>query len=368
MVVLPELDAELVGQPPSFVVSRENPVAPVTAVCRYVNADVQRLLPQRFQQMFTDDAARSVAESLCVLYVALTRAVHALYMIIPPSPPSERNLPKRYSGLLRAALSAGQPAGPDQVLYQCGQSDWYRQLAQPQVAPAPRPAPVGPIRLASSGRRPRNLERQSPSLLEGGARLSIRDILGVESAPARQRGTLVHALLESIEWLDGAGPNRSALREIARQRLRQTPDKILAIDPLLDDLERMLARPAAAALFDPASYRDPAAWGLPSGSLRAEVRREHTFAAPIAGQLWTGSIDRLVLLSQGDQLVAADLIDFKTDHIGPDQRQIESKVAFYRPQILAYRQAVAQITGLPPPRIRARLLLLASGDVVDVRE
>ena len=59
--------------------------------------------------MFRDAAERDVSESLCVLYVALTRTIHALHMIIAPSAKSEKTLPRTAAGLLRAALSDGSP-------------------------------------------------------------------------------------------------------------------------------------------------------------------------------------------------------------------------------------------------------------------
>ena len=125
MVVLPELDGKLVGQPDSFVVGRRDPTAPPESVCRYVASDVQALLPESFQQMFADATDRTMTEALCVLYVAITRAAHALHMIIPPAGPRERNLPKTFAGLLRAALANNLPATPGEKLYGHGDPDWH---------------------------------------------------------------------------------------------------------------------------------------------------------------------------------------------------------------------------------------------------
>jgi len=92
IVVLPELESRLIGQPDSFVVHREKPVSPPDRICRYVNSDIQQLLPRKFQQMFEDATDRTVTESLCVLYVALTRAIHALHIVIAPSHENERTI------------------------------------------------------------------------------------------------------------------------------------------------------------------------------------------------------------------------------------------------------------------------------------
>ena len=66
-----------------------------------------------------------VSESLCVLYVAMTRAVHALHMIIAPAKPNEKCLPKTFAGLLRATLAAGPPAAGGVTLYEHGDPQWY---------------------------------------------------------------------------------------------------------------------------------------------------------------------------------------------------------------------------------------------------
>jgi ATP-dependent exoDNAse (exonuclease V) beta subunit len=65
-------------------------------------------------------------------------------------------------------------------------------------------------------------------------------------------------------------------------------------------------------------------------------------------------------LRHGDQVVAADILDYKTDHV-PTDADIASKVETYAPQIQAYRRAVAKLTGLPPAAIAARLLFTGPG-------
>jgi ATP-dependent exoDNAse (exonuclease V) beta subunit len=101
--------------------------------------------------------------------------------------------------------------------------------------------------------------------------------------------------------------------------------------------------------------------------LRLVVRNEFPFAYREGDCLMTGSIDRLVRLYAGDQLVAADVIDFKTDVIesrGP--KTLDAKTEYYRPQIDAYRRAVAAMTGLAPERIGARLLFVNPGIVQEM--
>jgi ATP-dependent exoDNAse (exonuclease V) beta subunit len=83
------------GQPPTLVVDRPTPLSPIARVCRYTNEQIQTLLPNDFRRMFARWPNQSVAEGLCVLYVAMTRAIHSLDMIVAPAKETERLHRKR---------------------------------------------------------------------------------------------------------------------------------------------------------------------------------------------------------------------------------------------------------------------------------
>ena len=70
-----------------------------------------------------------------------------------------------------------------------------------------------------------------------------------------------------------------------------------------------------------------------------------------------GTIDRLVVLYDDDRPVAADVLDFKTDQ----PSVIADRVAEYRPQLEAYRRAVAGLFHLEPARVSARLAFVQLG-------
>ena len=131
VVVLPELDAALAGQPDSFVVERRDPTQPVRRVCRYANTSLQNLLPRSVQKMFVEADDRTVTESLCVLYVALTRAAHALHIIVPPSSRNEKRMPRTLAGLLRHALAPDSEALPEEILFQLGDPEWFQHAGDP---------------------------------------------------------------------------------------------------------------------------------------------------------------------------------------------------------------------------------------------
>jgi ATP-dependent exoDNAse (exonuclease V) beta subunit len=385
VVVLPELNGRLSGQPAPVVAGRPSPTEPASFVCRYASAEVQQLLPAEFQQLFDDDKRRSIAEDLCVLYVALTRAVHCLHMIVPAPKPNERTIPKTYAGLLRAALAGDTPPGASR-LFAIGDPRWFTRL--PPRTPDPHLAaePAGEIRLAPPlAHRVRGLERTSPSSLEGGRVVSVARLLEPPPAAAFEFGTLIHAWMQEIEWLaeTAAASGKMAAGHLpADARLKALAAQ--AAPGLFRDADlaahiaawrKQLAMPEVAKILRRSFYADPRSLGFGAApppawkpaEITLAVENERSFAIRDGDELLSGSIDRLVLVRRGDELLAADVIDFKTDSLDPHgTNQLDDRVEHYRPQIEAYRRAVAKLYGLAPARIAARLVFLATGQVVSL--
>jgi ATP-dependent exoDNAse (exonuclease V) beta subunit len=367
IVFLPELGAKLYGQPAQFVAGRPSPTEPVDIVCRLANENVRRFFPPRLAKLFDDETCHEVTESLCVLYVAMTRAVHALHMIVAPAKENERSMPKTFAGILRSTLAPDTPAAAGKMLYQHGDARWWRATKWRDRHPLPlgeathfagTPGEGAPpkIKLAPPPKaRDRGLERASPSSLEGGAKLLAARLLEPRGE-VFSLGTLVHAWLKEIEWLDDGLPSDKVLRQIA-ERLR--PE----IGPLADNLDlplanfrRWLAAPAISKVLSRSFYEQQ-----PSG-VDLEVLREHPFAIRDGDQLLTGAIDRLVIVRDRGRILAADLLDFKTDELqANDAAALADRVDFYRPQIEAYRQAASRLLGIAPEKIAAQLIFLHAG-------
>jgi ATP-dependent exoDNAse (exonuclease V) beta subunit len=377
-VILPELDASLTGQPDTFVVERKDPAGPVHRVCHYVSQELQPLLPKAMQRMFSTATDRWVTEALCVLYVALTRPVNELRLIIAPSIKSERQRPRTYAGLLRSTLANSEHAAPETVLYECGDRTWRERVAGPDLVREPSPARETKLDRAllapASGSRQRGLERVSPSSLEGGNRVRLADTLQSGNRAALARGTLMHALFEQIEWLDDGPPDQNRLQDALRAVALEQGMTTMDLEHLLEDFRGMLAAPAIDAVLRREAYQPVAKLDLsdpvdvPAGAkVNLTVSNERTFAVRDGDRAITGSIDRLVLLDVDGQLIAADVLDFKSDVVDPgDRSQLEQRKAYYRPQLAAYRLATAKLTGLPPQRIATRLAFVSAGLVESV--
>ncbi|MEX2176597.1 MAG: 3'-5' exonuclease, partial [Pirellulaceae bacterium] len=376
IVVLPELDKRLVGQPDSLVTGRAGPTQPIEVVCRYTNENVRRFLPQPLQALFDDEVRREVAEAMCVLYVAMTRAVHCLHMILTPPKANEKSLPKTFAGLLRASLAESEQRPTAGIVFEHGDAAWFERLPARTVCNAP-PCDELPatIRLAPPlAQRDRGLERTSPSALEGGSRFNLARLLE-RNRFALEQGTLVHAWLERLAWLDDGSPDDAALRAVAARLAPDLAANTAALGERLDTFRKQLAHKPIAAVLRRSFYDDPqqlgladaAAIGWQAGEVQLQVQSERTFALRDGDEILVGSIDRLVLVRRGGRLIAADIIDFKTDELPPrDAAALADKVAFYQPQIEAYRKAAARLLRLDPRRIAARLVFLGAGKVCPV--
>lgn len=382
LVVLPELDVPLTGQTPQLVVARPQPAEPICHVLRYVSHDLWPLLPKPLQQMFQTHQQRVVEESLCLLYVGLTRARHAVEMIVAPSARNEKKIPATFAGVLRAALTSAGRLEPEAIGYLHGDPDWHRlrvttrpaeapvAAASPAIPPAP-PTPTT-IRLApSTGRLSRGLDRRSPSQLEGGARVELAQHLRLEGAEAAQRGTILHAWFEQIEWLDQGEPADAALLSTAVALALAESERAL----LVEQFRSALRRPAIRELLTLATFQRPA----PPGSCSAvharadldqprwQVWRELPFALREDDVIVSGRIDRLVVLYDGMRPIGAEVVDFKTDAIpADDPAALQARTDFYRPQLDAYRRAAANLTDLKIEKVSARLVFTEPGVIASV--
>ncbi|MEN6406664.1 MAG: UvrD-helicase domain-containing protein [Thermoguttaceae bacterium] len=367
IVVLPELDEILSKQPPQMVVHRPSPVERVDRVCRYVSKELRPLLPAAFQTMFDDHARRIVEESLCVLYVAMTRAVHTLQMIVAPSRANEKTIPSTWAGLLRAALTDGKSADSDTLLYEHGDAQWFAREKLEATAASVEEPPPRPLRLApSSGRACRGLDRRSPSELEGGPRMDLARQLRWDTAARLHRGSLLHAWFQEVEWLDDGRPSGRRLREIAEDPRFADVD----VDALLKVFSDSLDRPVVRRALCRSTYRQPCESGdrcaifAPDATdrWRWRVWRERPFAVREGDAILSGSIDRLVTLQDADRVAAAEVVDFKSDVIAEDDpRAVDARSEIYRPQMEAYRRAVMQLYGLAAERVSVRLLFVDCG-------
>jgi ATP-dependent exoDNAse (exonuclease V) beta subunit len=366
IVVLADLESSLIGQRGDLAVGRPSPTAPIDRVCRRCGKETQQLLPEAWQRLFRENDDQDVIEAMCVLYVAVTRARHALHMIVAPSGKSEKTLHKTFAGLLRASLTDGEALAPEQIAYETGDPEWYanpgvkHSLSIAQVAAESESLPPLEVQLAPPpARRRRGLQRVSPSGLEGGTHVRLSgssDKAGGDRAAALAYGTLIHAWFQQVKWIEDGVPNDDRLREVAAGLGLSAQD----IDRALADFRSMLARPRVAACLSRTAYEG-------HGGTAVVVENERPIAVRDGDKLLVGSIDRLVTVYRNVRPVAADILDFKTDDVAAnDRRALAGKKEFYEPQLSAYRTAVRTMLGDESLPVSARLLFVQAGVAAEI--
>ncbi len=466
VVLLPDLDDRWPGPSPVCVATRNHPMAPVDIVCRFVNKDVRPLFPSIIQKAFEKHLRQEVREDLCVLYVALTRAVHSLQMIISADageqvdgaanrtveqgepdvsesstqagrPSRSDKLKRTTAGLICAALLGDVRLPAATVVFQHGEPDWLDRLAKTvrgghpvvthssdatakvelrassdvsrgvseqrtqlrldfddgtdrdasksdaiqKLANDVRTAPLvdsydrsklteGRVsfRAPRDGAAGRVVTRVRPSSLEGGreSKTRLRDRLPFLQADSLARGDLVHAYLERVGWIEDGLPDETTWLEIARARQANTQ----LIQLAREFLEKALARPAVRQRLSRDSYLSwVQKWGgeLGQKDWQLDVRREQPLLVWQGNGYLSGSMDRLVLLTNSGKPVAAEIVDYKTDFV-EGEAAMEVRAKFYRPQMQAYIRGLERMLRISSQRITARIVFLATGEEVSVTD
>ncbi len=173
-------------------------------------------------------------------------------------------------------------------------------------------------------------------------------------------GTLIHACLEQVEWLDDREIDEKLLRErLARIDGADGPSSKAAIL----EFKKILKRPMLRSLLSRQQYQGD----LFESWQDMIVQNERPFAVRLDDRILSGFVDRLVVLKRNSQVAAADVIDFKTDELqAGDHMAIQARTDIYRPQLAAYRDAVARMLDLPPDRVSARLMYVAIDQCVQI--
>ncbi len=257
-------------------------------------------------------------EELAVLYVAMTRAKRALYVITEPVGSSKsHNFPR----LLQEALGEEWEAGDEK---------WFEKIKPPvggslAEAGLPMLEPSGDIGV-------RRREAHTPSSAREN-RVSARRLFALGEGDAAGFGRSVHALLAQVEWLDADG--------VAFWARAWRGQGIAA--------EEALACLRAGSLAG--------VWTKPTATVQAEVWRERAFEV-VLDEVWvSGTFDRVRIERDArGRICRAKVYDFKTDRGGGSGTEEAKQTARHVPQLNLYRRALARLTGLAESEVEAEVI------------
>jgi len=290
--------------------------------------------------------AEAAYEALALLYVGLTRAKRAMYVLTKaPGKSESRNYPK----LLATALgdepwSAGDPrwfeaVGAPAPAGSAGtgaNGDPERREPGGDGAAVPGDRGAAGAEALAAERVPRRAAVR-PSAARAG-RVGAAELLDATAEAALAFGREVHGLLARI----GRG------REIPWAEWRASG----AGEAAIEVAARCVRAPALAEV-----------WEVPDD---AEVWCERAFELVIDGAWVSGVFDRVVVRRGPDgRAEAATVFDFKTDRVR-EVRDPDEIRRHYADQLAIYRRAAARLAGLPEAAVQCRLVFTGPGVSVDL--
>jgi len=369
VVVMPLLGQVWNIRPDTILSRRDVPLGPISQVTRYPSA-VMQAVHADLKAIHDQAMLGQINEELCCLYVAMTRAKVSLQMIVPADKKGREGEPEsKYSlkpaHFVRAALAPDLPASPGAILYESSSdADWAsaNDSATPTTAIPMEPVTLrikAPQRL-SAGR----LMSAAPSAQEASTGVSASALLQSSELGrgARDFGECVHAAFEQFDWIDLRPDDAQIASELSR--LGHDTDTITrAIKELHSALD---CKPIQHVL-------DQNRWLSEhpnANSAAPAVHHERPFAVrmgkPGQERLAQGRFDRLVIGYDGDRVVSAQIIDYKTDRgaQGLNATELTEFAQKHHPQMNAYRQAVVSMYALDESAVEVTLIFTAAPGVV----
>jgi ATP-dependent exoDNAse (exonuclease V) beta subunit len=241
-------------------------------------------------------------EAMCVLYVALTRAKQGLYVLL-----EEKELKEDNNSLAQWIVASCPATG--EVIFEAGSMECFDGIEDL----APDPLPDRP-RLGAAVLR-RKAKTASKAAAQG-------------ASAAMQYGTAMHALMETIAWLD------------------ETP-----FSGEGEMAERL------AAVLQRQEWRDC----LEKRQRVVELQREIPVEGHVDGTWVRGIIDRLHIFRDEQRAISrAEIIDYKTDRTD-DPKDLHDR---HVEQLHIYRILLARALAITPEQIDCLLLGFHAGLVV----
>ncbi len=280
-------------------------------------------------------------ESLCVLYVGMTRASEALYMIADPPIKGESKL-FHIQDILLKTLAEGRKSQKTtekyEILYECGEESCFDtyELRKEVLVPEKRRI----IQLNYS----KKLESKSPSKYNS-EESSLGSMFSLNRNYSRELGLALHSLFEKIEWIEDC-KLENILDEYRSEKRFSTQIENEAIEIFLKTIESCEIRNALSR---------------PVGI--CELWREKQFELILNGEWISGQFDRVVIIKdKSGKPSCATILDFKSDKL-KSQKEIIDEVEEHRPQLLLYKKSLASLIKIPESQISLQLALIRNGSL-----
>lgn len=318
VVVLPDIGTQAFDDPSKTELLKfKDQSGRVAQVMLPGKRDLMEADPE-LKRHFDSWASDQCYERFCNLYVGLTRAKEATYVLLPKEAASKPKNKRRYDLWIREAIQS-DPL-PAQLMwngnewsgnYAIGDSDWF--LRRPMVDHGEeRTAASQPLGKPVARRR-----RSSPSKTKSVGEKAVHENLGVAF------GNVVHEIFQAIEWIDGNPP------VIPDSRAGKV-------------VSQLLSEPSIRHIFE-------------NRKGKVTLFREQAVEAIYAGEWISGVVDRLHVSPD-----SVEVIDFKTDVVEKSSELVDR----YHTQMTTYRQILELI--YPSKEVRLCLVSTHLAEVIEL--
>lgn len=356
LVILPELDKHnmLRTRDLSLLISRDTTTQEprwALEIPRRAVAECDTTLRAEIENADAD----TTFESLCLLYVAMTRAKRGLYIVtsFPGRTSAVFNQPalikERLVGTTKPTEEHGRPVQIGGEWFTClyppagkgGDERWFEEFALRSYAPSDCHKAETATELSRRPSQRTSLTAMRPSDTETFEE-SAAALFHQDRKQRLEAGIAVHELLRQIRWEDEMNVEATAM-----EWSTVTSIEADTRDYALDRFRRALRMPQVRE-----------ALRRPGGE--AVLWRERRFDVVLDNRWITGSFDRVVITTDAYETPqSATIYDFKTDEISA--AQVPTHADLYRSQMDLYRAALSRILSLPVSRIRTVLVFTSPG-------
>ena len=321
----------------------------VNRVYRYASRDLRPLMSDGVQETFTAAETEATVETLCGFYVGMTRARHALHLLVEPWQPKRKKDGGLYASesvgvtaadFVNFAVCGGGDLEPERVERISGSADWdagNRSSAETDAGPDDDTESAVVIRFAAET----EIAAEAATAPSDDGGRTAGDLLADHRA--RRRGSVMHEWLASIGSLENADLSKATLDRLAFEAGFSVED----------------IKAAAAAMHRFVRADGPA--DLLTEPPGADVFRELSFdVVTNDGERIRGTFDRVHRFED-----RVTLIDWKTGRGGTDAERQAARERYGR-QIGRYRRAAAALFDVPEEAVTARLGMIDSATVIDI--
>lgn len=319
---------------------QSSPIDPPEVIVKNVKSDSRRFLPE-FEEMYQDTTRNLTLEGLSTTYVALTRAIHSMFIYLLPYEP--KKAPSKIpdpdmASIIRGAFGYFEHLPPSHILYENSApfpSDDNKNKVYAEHKHNLN-TDEDSIQEEISAEIPsfasnKNIHRTYPSAKDQDPLERVKESL--EMNKGSDFGTKVHAILQNIRWLGSSS-------DIGKLIIQEDEKRYLA---------SALSHQKIYDLFQSSTF-------LSNKNEVASIDTEIPFSMLSQGELLSGRLDRLVLTSTDGKVVSAAIIDFKTGKSASEK--------LLKSQDTAYRAFVSKKYKLSSEKIKTYFAFLSTGEVL----